>query len=353
MLCYLTGMEPYYIQCIKDGLFNLKTAEGANKPDAQWAPVSQRSGSASLRDLEMQITLRPLTLPISMEETFYYGEGEVSDDGEETQVKVLMTLADDELSVRKNHARNGEWIDITMEKCKDDLLALKQAKLEAVTFQIQNTKLTKLNHALQDQLKEKRKVNENWLNSSNKSLKVKLSMSVFNSLRNLLIPSLPKSQDQNLKLLNLHQKIFRKLLQVLRSEEELLLNPLSLRHIREPIWYLDSRCSRSMTGVKSYMHKYVEQLVPEVPQSQYTNHASTSSYPVAQDRWLRDQHIELINIIGDLGEGMLTRSMAAKLTVASASECLFADFLFEIEPKKVSETLKHPGWVDVMQEELN
>ncbi|GJZ12251.1 retrovirus-related pol polyprotein from transposon TNT 1-94 [Tanacetum coccineum] len=32
-----------------------------------------------------------------------------------------------------------------------------------------------------------------------------------------------------------------------------------IRHIREPICYLDSGCSRSMTGVKSYMHKYVEQ----------------------------------------------------------------------------------------------
>ncbi|GJS67528.1 hypothetical protein Tco_0682092 [Tanacetum coccineum] len=31
------------------------------------------------------------------------------------------------------------------------------------------------------------------------------------------------------------------------------------RHIREPIWYLDSGCSRSITGVKSYLHKYVEQ----------------------------------------------------------------------------------------------
>ncbi|GKC22608.1 hypothetical protein Tco_1024758 [Tanacetum coccineum] len=79
-----------------------------------------------------------------------------------------------------NHARNGEWIDITMKKVnillsmdedldwknylkyinidlKDDLLALKQAKLEAVTFQIQNTEHRKLNHALQDQLKEERK----------------------------------------------------------------------------------------------------------------------------------------------------------------------------------------------------
>ncbi|GJU69482.1 hypothetical protein Tco_1255741 [Tanacetum coccineum] len=60
--------------------------------------------------------------------------------------------------------------------------------------------------------------------------------------------------------------------------------------------------------------------VPEVIQSQNTNYASTS---------------------------MLTRSMTAKLTASSASECLFVDF------KKVSKALKHPEWVDAMQEELN
>ncbi|GKA93079.1 retrovirus-related pol polyprotein from transposon TNT 1-94 [Tanacetum coccineum] len=50
---------------------------------------------------------------------------------------------------------------------------------------------------------------------------------------------------------------------------------------------------------------------------------------------------------------MLTRSMAAKLTTASASECLFADFLSKIKPKNVFEALKHLGWVIAMQEELN
>ncbi|GJS17991.1 hypothetical protein Tco_0412463 [Tanacetum coccineum] len=34
--------------------------------------------------------------------------------------------------------------------------------------------------------------------------------------------------------------------------------------IRKPIWYLDSGCSRHMTGVKSYLHKYVEQSGPKV-----------------------------------------------------------------------------------------
>ncbi|GJT54745.1 retrovirus-related pol polyprotein from transposon TNT 1-94 [Tanacetum coccineum] len=95
-----------------------------------------------------------------------------------------------------------------------------------------------------------------------------------------------------------------------------------------------------------------ESLVPDVTQSHISNHAFTSSHHVPQDRWSRDQHIELMNIIGDPGESMLTRSMATKLIAASASECLFADFLSEIEPKKVFEALKHPGWVDAMQEEL-
>ncbi|GJW39320.1 retrovirus-related pol polyprotein from transposon TNT 1-94, partial [Tanacetum coccineum] len=94
-------------------------------------------------------------------------------------------------------------------------------------------------------------------------------------------------------------------------------------------------------------------LVPDVSQSHISNQTSTSSHPIPQDRWSKDQHIKLVNIIGDPGEGMLTRSMVAKLTVASASECLFADFLSKIEPKKVSEALKHPGWVNAMQEELN
>ncbi|GJW30729.1 retrovirus-related pol polyprotein from transposon TNT 1-94 [Tanacetum coccineum] len=45
--------------------------------------------------------------------------------------------------------------------------------------------------------------------------------------------------------------------------------------------------------------------------------------------------------------------MAKQLSAASAHECLFVDFLSEEEPKKVSEALNNPGWVDAMQGELN
>nr|GEY42529.1 retrovirus-related Pol polyprotein from transposon TNT 1-94 [Tanacetum cinerariifolium] len=75
--------------------------------------------------------------------------------------------------------------------------------------------------------------------------------------------------------------------------------------------------------------------------------------PAPQDRWSKDKHIELVNIIGNPGAGMLTRVMAKELSAASAHECLFVDFLSEEEPKKVSVALKHLGWVDAMQEELN
>ncbi|GKB58096.1 retrovirus-related pol polyprotein from transposon TNT 1-94 [Tanacetum coccineum] len=72
-----------------------------------------------------------------------------------------------------------------------------------------------------------------------------------------------------------------------------------------------------------------------------------------QDRWSKDKHIDLVNIIGNPGAGMLTRAMAKELSAASAHECLFVDFISEEEPKKVSEALKHPGWVDAMQDKLN
>ncbi|GJW08124.1 retrovirus-related pol polyprotein from transposon TNT 1-94 [Tanacetum coccineum] len=67
--------------------------------------------------------------------------------------------------------------------------------------------------------------------------------------------------------------------------------------------------------------------------------------PSPQDRWSQDKHIELVNIIHNPGAGMLTRAMAKELSTASTHECLFVVFLSKEEPKKVSEALKHPGWL--------
>nr|GEZ85940.1 retrovirus-related Pol polyprotein from transposon TNT 1-94 [Tanacetum cinerariifolium] len=53
---------------------------------------------------------------------------------------------------------------------------------------------------------------------------------------------------------------------------------------------------------------------------------SMASLP-PQDRWSKDKHIELVNIIGNPEARMLTRVMAKELSVALAHECLFVDFL--------------------------
>nr|GEV41385.1 hypothetical protein [Tanacetum cinerariifolium] len=78
-----------------------------------------------------------------------------------------------------------------------------------------------------------------------------------------------------------------------------------------------------------------EQINHQITKGTSRNNTKTS-LPIIEflDRWSRDQHIELVNIIGDLGEGMLTRSMSSKLITASASKCLFADFLSKMEPKR-------------------
>ncbi|GJS06205.1 hypothetical protein Tco_0363001 [Tanacetum coccineum] len=104
---------------------------------------------------------------------------------------------------------------------------------------------------------------------------------------------------------------------------------------------------RSLTEItqENHVHKVIAPNEPEIPHIEDTE-------------GIHEQNIQNDQMItqptdapsGNNTEGMLTRSMAAKLTAALASECLFADFLFEIEPKKVSEALKRPGWIDAMQE---
>ncbi|GJU86031.1 hypothetical protein Tco_1293577 [Tanacetum coccineum] len=133
-----------------------------------------------------------------------------------SSVKALMALADEErVSVGKESAKNGEWIKISMKKvhtllemednddrksfldylcidlnyveeqrnnlmskhrnlvqelntCKEQLLVLKQAKLDLLTMQHVNTEILKENQNLRNELKELTSITEAWLNISNK-----------------------------------------------------------------------------------------------------------------------------------------------------------------------------------------
>nr|GEU75063.1 hypothetical protein [Tanacetum cinerariifolium] len=74
---------------------------------------------------------------------------------------------------------------------------------------------------------------------------------------------------------------------------------------------------------------------------------------VPQDRWSRKKHIELVNIIGEPLVGITTRSRVRDSEAASVQECLYVNFLFEMEPNKLIEALEEEGWIIAMQEELS
>ncbi|GJS74293.1 hypothetical protein Tco_0707134 [Tanacetum coccineum] len=149
-------------------------------------------------------------------EAYEWDEEEVSsDDNEMVEVKVLMALAEENDVVGKESAKNDEWVKISMRKvhtliemednddrkvcldylcidlnyveaqrsnllsnhrnlvhelntCQEQLLVLKQAKLDFLTMQHVNTEILKENKNLRYELKELKEITKTWLNSSNK-----------------------------------------------------------------------------------------------------------------------------------------------------------------------------------------
>ncbi|GJZ50853.1 retrovirus-related pol polyprotein from transposon TNT 1-94 [Tanacetum coccineum] len=75
--------------------------------------------------------------------------------------------------------------------------------------------------------------------------------------------------------------------------------------------------------------------------------------PDPQDRWSREKHIKLVNIIGEPLAGITTISRVRDSKAASAHECLYVTFLSKLEPKKLIKALEEEGWIIAMQEELN
>ncbi|GJU25659.1 hypothetical protein Tco_1164280 [Tanacetum coccineum] len=123
-------------------------------------------------------------------ETYDWDEEEVSsDENEVIEVKALMALANEEtISVTKESLSNDYLcIDLNyveeqknnlmtkhrnlvqeLNTCKEQLLVLKQAKLDLLTMQHVNTKILKENQNLRNELKEITSITKAWLNSYNK-----------------------------------------------------------------------------------------------------------------------------------------------------------------------------------------
>nr|GEZ44599.1 hypothetical protein [Tanacetum cinerariifolium] len=75
--------------------------------------------------------------------------------------------------------------------------------------------------------------------------------------------------------------------------------------------------------------------------------------PEQNDRWSREKHIKHVNIISEPLAGITTRSRIRDSDVASASECLYGNFLSKMKPNKLVKALEEEGWIIAMQKELN
>nr|GEV20480.1 retrovirus-related Pol polyprotein from transposon TNT 1-94 [Tanacetum cinerariifolium] len=241
-----------------------------------------------------------------------------------------MALDDDELSMGKNHARNGEWIDITMKK-----EASPSSEVMILTYQdyspMERSGLGTMKHTKHETQESS---NKNVLGpvtisgtepvTSSVLLKLKpvtneliklvqmLMDEKINSYQKIQEPNLCPyslnhlSQSPHINKVRILNQMARTMIHLNQLDQNLFRNPSSnvrgralvesslssessigvscttggssvhsttdhnnFDHFKrethqKPIWYLDSGRSRSMTGVKSYLHKYVEQLGPNV-----------------------------------------------------------------------------------------
>ncbi|GJS48073.1 hypothetical protein Tco_0598194 [Tanacetum coccineum] len=237
-----------------------------------------------------------------------------SDDNEMVEVKVLMALAADNDAISKEGARNGEWVKISMRKCiieqipsqKKRILEVDQLTEDPSSSRQKDLVFVK---SLTDDTKVSiPSVERPWLSEAEGFIlpnhdtgRILLVESQRNTIDPLVAVTDSSGTDYDstdessvcstplppLKKLDGAEpvsgpKTIRSILKSKSTFKDETLKGVIINEpfaapakgnksssaskydIRKPIWYLDSGCSRHMTGVKSYLHKYVEQSGPKV-----------------------------------------------------------------------------------------
>nr|GEX04486.1 retrovirus-related Pol polyprotein from transposon TNT 1-94 [Tanacetum cinerariifolium] len=181
------------------------------------------------------------------------------------EVKVLMALVEDNDAVSKEGARNGDWIKISMRK---DTSSESQRNIINPLVGVTNSLATDYEsqrNTTDQQTEDPSSSGQKYLGFVKYSVddtKVSIPAIDYDSAYESLVCStlLPP-----LKKLDGAEPVSgpKTIKSILKSKSTFKVEALKY-DIRKPICYLDSGCSRHMTGVKSYPHKYVEQPGPKV-----------------------------------------------------------------------------------------
>ncbi|GJR24131.1 retrovirus-related pol polyprotein from transposon TNT 1-94 [Tanacetum coccineum] len=296
MLCYLAGMEPYYIKCIKDGPFQPKTAKGDDKPEVK--PTK------------------------SLSQTYTYYKtllNELANDGVnlskyEINIGFVNSLPEKWLTFSQglrnaNHTQTLDISDIYGRFVYEDNLIQRRyldtkkalittpSSTAIFTAFFSNNVIQNFQENSDDEVDERSshftkdcfsKTSEPSYKSPvtgyslvSKGFQPKFTPKLIQSSQNSISQADPKAQkDYKAEYKRLNAKIALLEANPSSSQNPKTFQPknkadyelsvgrnhtrngewiditMKKRHIRETIWYLDSGCSRSMTSVKSYLHKY-------------------------------------------------------------------------------------------------
>nr|GEW41723.1 retrovirus-related Pol polyprotein from transposon TNT 1-94 [Tanacetum cinerariifolium] len=335
-------------------------------------------------------------------------EEEVSSgDNEMVEVKVLMALAEENNAISKACTRNGKWVKISMRKVhtlletkdndnrktyldylcidlsyvkeqrtnllskhrdhvhelnayKEQLLVLKQAKLDFLTMQHVNTEILKKNKNLRTEPRELKAITERWINSYNKVNQCINEQIPFQN-KNLRVDQLTEDPSSSGK---------KDLVFVKSSVDDTKVSiPVYIHNHKDHLGKFEEKDDDGYLFRYSVVSKALRVFNTRRQQTEETYHITFDESPdtikflkpsvdniniAENERYLPDEYLHPYEPSQrNPGAGMLTRAMAKELGAASTHECLVVDFISKEEPKNVSEALQHPGWVDAMQDELN
>ncbi|GKB22782.1 retrovirus-related pol polyprotein from transposon TNT 1-94 [Tanacetum coccineum] len=245
-----------------------------------------------------------------------------------TMVKAFMAITEDEHDMGKTNARFNQWVEITMKKrknllsmfnsfkqelssCKSELTDLKNTKAHNISLQNNITRLILDNESLKDEVSDLKMVEEEPLppkilgaepiDTSNDVIPladVIQTSTVSDKTKQIA------EKESSLKAQSSVATSSRKALKILKpcitckycgfydhhSDEceycmdvtyvaALLMNPLT-DYLKRFVWYLDSGCSRHMTEIKQYLHKYSKELGPKVEFGDNINQLCDANFKV-------------------------------------------------------------------------
>nr|GEV68089.1 retrovirus-related Pol polyprotein from transposon TNT 1-94 [Tanacetum cinerariifolium] len=287
-----------------------------------------------------------------------------SEDEGTTEFKTFMEIAEDEPSVGKSDARSGQWDESENQEplpplpkltgvepsgASKSLISLSDltANMAELTLNTTSKKVKKSSDKISQTYVIKKKTEPKHPVSQNSCPDKNALPSTEQILLTLMeeVKACEKGKHHRATFKTKRSFSINKCLRLLHMDLFGPVKPQTISHNKYTMVIVDEYSKYTWVFFLKKKSDAVDCIMSFIRQIEKLNDT--------KDRWSREKHIELVNIIGEPLAGNTTRSRIKDSKAASAHECLYVNFLSEIEPKNLIKALKEEGWVLAMSEEMN